>query len=246
MDYGPNDPNSPFNNNEPRVDVDYNPIMESTTPITSSLFARSFTWMFLGILATAIFAWITYSSGLALKMILSGSLYGLMIAEIVVVLVFSLAFKKLSSTVVGILFAAYSMINGFTLSIIFYAYEFNSIIYLFGVTAGIFGILALIGKNTERDLTSFGNLLSMFLLGGIVLSLINLLLKNTMLDIILDWFILAVFFGVTVYDVGRLKKAALFEDNYGDKLHIYFAMQLYLDFINIFLRILSRFGKRRN
>lgn len=171
----------------------------------------------------------------------------LLIAEVVVVLLFSFLFKKLPAMIVGILYFVYAAINGVTLATIFYAFELNSIIYLFLASAALFGILAFIGYKTSADLTNWRTILFSVLVVGLILSLINLALKNTMLDIVLDWVILLVFFGITVYDMNKIKN--LSEDvDIGDpdKLYIYGAMELYLDFINIFLRILSLFGKRRD
>lgn len=216
--------------------------------IGNDLMSKSFFWMFLGVLGTALFSWFAYATGIAENILRGNGFTMLLLAEVVVVLVFSLGFKKLSASIVGILFFAYSMINGLTLSVIYYAYELNSIVTLFVVTAGIFGVLGLIGKNTKRDLTNFGTMLSMFLIGALIMSLINLFLHNSMMDMILDWAILAIFLGITVYDVYRLKNASILADSdvMGDKMHIYFAMQLYLDFINIFLNLLNLFGKRKN
>ena len=236
-----------LNNQEPiREAVEYK---TSSIEISNSLFSKSFAWMFLGLLATAIVSIISVMSGLTIKMAEGGNSFLIvLLIEFAVVLLFSFGFKKFSATAVTVLYCSYAILNGITFSIIFYIFELKSIVSILFITAGIFGGLSLIGKNTERDLTSFGSILSMFLIGGLIASLINLFLQNSILDIIIDWVILLFFLGVTVYDVHRLKNASLFEDTqgFGEKLHIYFAMQLYLDFINIFIRILSIFGKRRN
>ena len=84
------------------------------------------------------------------------------------------------------------------------------------------------------------------MLAALVLSIINIFLGNSILDIALDWVILFVFFGVTAYDMNSIKQLQYDETMKSDKLYIYGAMQLYLDFINIFLRILSLFGKRKD
>lgn len=84
------------------------------------------------------------------------------------------------------------------------------------------------------------------LLAGLVVSLLNLFFKNSVLDIIIDWVILLVFFGITAYDMNKIKQLSFVDTINQDKIHIYGAMELYLDFINIFLRVLSIFGKRRD
>ena len=211
-----------------------------------NLIAKTFFWMFLGLLGTAIVAWYTYSSGLFISIIL-GNYWGLLlIAEVVVVLLFSFLFKKLPPVVVGILFFLYSMLNGVTLSTTFILFELNSIVWLFVASAVLFGGMAFLGYKTKKDLSNWRTILFGILIIGIILSLVNWFLKNSMLDIILDWVILLVFFGITVYDMNKIKALAEDESLDKSKLYIYGAMELYLDFINIFIRILSIFGKRRN
>lgn len=211
------------------------------------IFGKTFFWMFLGLLGSGIVAAYTYYSGLFVDIIMGGYWSALLILELVVVLLFSFLFKKLSPTAVGILFFIYSMINGVTLCTVFAIFELNSVVSLFVASSLIFAVLGYIGYNTNKDLSSWGTYLSVFLIVGIVLSLINLFfLKSSGFDLILDWLILALFFGITVYDINKMKvlqASHLFDDN---KIHIYCAMQLYLDFINIFLRIISIFGKRRD
>ena len=221
---------------------------EVITENTSNKFlGKTFFWMFLGILGTAIVAWYTYSSGLLLQMANTAALPIVLVVEIVVVLLFNFLFRKLPPAVVGILYFLYSMINGVVLSTIFIVFELDSIIYLFGISALIFAALALIGYTTKANLSSWGPYITVFLIAAIVLSLLNIFIfKSSMLDIALDWLVLAVFCGVTIYDLNKVKQLGSEIDANEDKLHIYFAMQLYLDFINIFIRILSLFGKRRD
>lgn len=220
--------------------------MEENLEIQTKLISKTFFWMFLGLLGTAIMAWYTYSSGLLLDILSGGSWQVLLIVEVVVVILFSLLFRKLSPTLVGILYFLYAMINGITLSTIFVVFELNSIIYLFVASAAIFGALAFIGYKTNRDISNWRSILFTVLIVGIILSIINIFLGNSTLDLILDWVILLTFFGVTVYDMNIIKNLQYEEGINQEKLYIYGAMQLYLDFINIFIRILSLFGKRRD
>lgn len=226
-----------YDNNEPIQTQSYS---------LNSVLTNTFFRMFLGLLASAIAAIYTYSSGLYIKIIMGSGFGILAFVEIAVVLVFSLLFKKLSPTVVTVLYFAYAFLNGFTLSVIFAVYEITSISYAFFGTAALFGILAYIGKNTNKDLTKFGTILTVALLVGIILTIINFFIGSSMLDIVLNWAILFIFLGLTVYDTQKIIKmheAGFVEE---EKLYIYGAMELYLDFINIFLRILRLFGKRRN
>lgn len=213
----------------------------------NKIFGKTFFWMFLGLLGSAIVAAYTYYSGLFINIIADGYWNALLILELVVVLVFSLLFRKLSPTAVGILYFVYSMINGVTLCTVFAVFELSSVIYLFVVSSLIFATLGYIGYKTDKDLSSWGPYITVFLIAGIVLSFINLfIIKSTGFDLILDWFVLALFFGITVYDINKMKMLQADLAFESDKIHIYCAMQLYLDFVNIFLRILSIFGKRRD
>ena len=207
---------------------------------------KTFSWMFLGLLGTAIVAWYTYSSGLFLRIIFQGYYSMLLIVELLVVILFSFLSKKLSPTAVAILYFIYAMINGVSIAVIFALFELNSVILLFVISALLFGGMALYGYRTQKDLSNWRTLLFGTLIAGLIISLINWFLGNPMIDIIIDWVILFVFFGVTAYDMNMLKMLQQAEGMDKSKLHIYGAMQLYLDFINIFLRVLSIFGKRRN
>ena len=213
----------------------------------NKIFGKTFFWMFLGLLGSGIIAWYTYASGLFIDIVLEGYFNILLIVELVAVIVFSLLFRKLPPWAVGILYFVYSMINGVTLSVIFAVFELSSIIYLFVVSAIIFAVLGIIGYKTNADLSRWSPYITVFLIVGLVLSLLNLFIfKNSTFDLILDWIILAIFCGVTIYDINRIKLMQSEPSINQEKIHIYCAMQLYLDFINIFLRILSIFGKRKN
>lgn len=221
--------------------------MENEISTQNKLFGKTFFWMFLGLLGSAIIAYYTYASGLLFNIILEGYFNILLIIELVAVLLFSLLFRKLSATVVGILYFVYAMINGVTLATVFAVFELSSIIYLFVISAVIFAVLGIIGYKTNKDLSSWSPYITVFLIAGLVLSIINLfIIKSSMLDLIIDWLILALFCGITIYDINKIKALQNVPDINREKIYVYCAMQLYLDFINIFLRILSIFGKRRN
>lgn len=212
----------------------------------NNLIAKTFFWMFLGLLGSAVVAWYTYASGLYIDIIFKGYFNILLILELVVVILFSWLFRKLSPTIVGILYFLYSMINGVFLSVIFIVFELSSVVWLFIASAVLFGGMAFFGYKTNKDLSNWRTLLFGVLIIGLILSLINIFFGNSMLDIIIDWVILLVFFGITAYDMNQLKQLQYDESLDRNKLHIYGAMQLYLDFINIFLRVLALFGKRRD
>ena len=222
---------------------DSNPVQ---TLDTNSVLTNTFFRMFLGLAASAIAAFYAYYSGLYVTMVMNGYYSILAIIELVVVIVFSLLFRKLSPTAVTVLYFAYAFLNGFTLSVIFAAFEMTSIAYAFIGTAALFGVLSYIGYKTDKDISNWGTILTVSLLIGIILTFVNFFIGSSMLDIILNWAILFIFFGLTVYDMNKIK--AMQEMGFCDdeKLYVYGAMELYLDFINIFLRILSIFGKHRD
>lgn len=216
------------------------------TQTENSFFTKTFFWMFLGLIGTAIVAAYTFYSGLCYKILLSNAFGIVAILELVAVLVFSFLFRKLSPTVAGIVYFIYAFLNGITLSTIFAVYELNSIVLIFIATAAIFGILAYIGYKTQRSLTDWRTILTVLLIVGIIASLVNLVLQNSTLDLLLTWGILILFGAFTIYDMNKLKELAQDESLEQEKLYIYGALQLYLDFINIFLRLLRLFASRRN
>ena len=213
---------------------------------TNNTMIKVFFRMFLGLLATGLTALYTYKSGLYIS-ILSGVSYAVVaVIELAVVLLFSFLFRKLSPLAVTILFYLYAFINGITLSVIFAAFEMSSIFYAFFATSLLFGGLALYGYTTKKDMTKFGSILMVTLIVGLVVSIINLFIGNTLVDIVLDWVMLFVFCGLTIYDMNKIKNMSQEIEYESEKLYIYGAMELYLDFINIFIRLLSIMGKRRD
>lgn len=213
----------------------------------NKIFSKTFFWMFLGLLATAIVAFYTYSSDLYENMIAQPrSLVMLAVIELVVVIVLSFCFRKLPATLVEILYFVYAILNGFTFANIFAYYEISSIGITFLLTAVFFGILALIGITTNLDISKWGTILFVALIVGLIASIINIFVGNPFIDTILDWIFLAIFAGYTIYDMRNLSLIAEDPSLQQDKIYIYFAMNLYLDFINLFLRLLQFFGKRDN
>ena len=137
-------------------------------------------------------------------------------------------------------------VSGITLSGIFIYYELSSIIYSFLITAVIFGVFAFIGFTTKLDLTKIGSYLIIGLFGVILCTIVNIFLKNDVLYLIASIVCVIVFIGMTAYDVQKIKQI----ENSGvvplENLPIYGALQLYLDFINLFIEILKFFGKRND
>lgn len=219
--------------------------MEETYAIDSNRTLRqTFLWMFLGLLSTGIVAAFTYYSGVFVE---AASVWtGILIAQVIIAILLGLCLRKLPTGVVTFLFFLYSMLTGVTFSVIFAVFELTTIAYALFATAGLFGILAFIGYRTNKDLSRFGTVLIAALIMAVLLTIINVFIGSSMLDIVLDWVVLIIFAGLTMYDMNKIK---MMSENYGidqEKVAVYGAFQLYLDFINMFLRILEIFGNKRN
>lgn len=212
--------------------------------ITSTLLGKTFFWMFLGLLGTAAISWFVYSTNMIDTLIESKTFWVFPIAEIVLVIILSLGMRKLPSTVALGMFFVYSLLNGVSLSLIFIAYDIGTIFQAFLTTSAVFGVLAFVGYKTDVDVTKYRNILFILLIGGIIASLVNVLIGNSTIDIIINWVMLVVFFGILIYDMKNLKDMQASGEYTDDNLAVYFALQLYLDFINIFLRILKAFSKK--
>ena len=147
------------------------------------------------------------------------------------------------------LFILYSVINGATLSSIFFAFSVATISKVFFITAGTFGAMALVGYTTKTDLTSMGKLLFMALLGIIIASVVNMFVASSGLDLILSYVGVLVFVGLTAYDTQKIKQMCQTAPDAGEsaqKLALIGALSLYLDFINLFLYLLRIFGNNRD
>lgn len=228
------------------IEFGENEVQTSSVSDVRNTLAKTFLWMFMGLLATAIVAVFCAMTGITETFALNGGLAIACVLEIVTVLVFSLCFRKLSSGAVTVLFFLYSMISGITISTIFFVYELNSIVLAFFGTAGVFGTLAYMGYKTDRDISSMGTILMTGLIISIIVSIVNLFIMNSILEVVLNWVILAIFLGFTVYDMNKIKMLLASGTYDSEKVAIYGAMELYLDFINLFLRILAIFGRRRD
>ena len=211
----------------------------------NSIYSKVFLWMFIGLLLTfATGYYVSSNQGLLYSLYSSGLPFLLAIIEIVLVLVLTSRLSKMSTQTAKVLFLAYSFVTGLTFSSLFYVYSLQSIMNVFLISAVLFLIFAYLGKTTNIDLTKLGSTLVMILLGLILVSIINIFLGGTALEMLLSYLFVIVFFGITAYDMQRLKD---YQQFYGeDKAVILTALQLYLDFINIFIELLKLFGKNKD
>ncbi len=206
-----------------------------------------YAWMFIGLLVSGITAYVTANTPSVLKFVFS-NFYLVIIAELVAVIAFSALLRKVSPIIAKLLFIIYAVINGLTLSSIFIVYELGSITIIFVSSAILFGALAVYGYTTKQDLTSLGRMMFFGLIAILIASLINLFIGNSTFDIILCVIGIVVFLGLTAWDMQNIKNLynSCQDDEMIDKLSIYGALELYLDFINIFLRLLQLFGKSKD
>ena len=214
----------------------------------SKFFTKVYLWMFIGLLVSGGVAYYT-SVTTGIRGLVYSYFNWFLILELVVVIAFSALRKKVSPLVAKILFIVYSVVSGLTLSSIFLVYRLDSIGMVFLSSALMFGLMALYGYITKTNLSSFGKVLIFALLAVIIMSLINMFIGNGTFGIVISIISIVVFLGLTAYDMQSLKAMYNYYENDEaelDKVSIYGALDLYLDFINIFLRLLQLFGKSRD
>lgn len=217
----------------------------------SVLFRNVYTWMTLALVITGAVAMYMAKSMTLLSMIMQNSLlfWGILIAELGVVWYLSARIHRISFTSATLLFILYSILNGATLSMIFLIYTMSSIATTFFVTAGTFGVMALFGYVTKKDLTRLGSLCFMGIIGIIIASLVNIFLQNSMMEMIISYIGVLLFVGLTAYDSQKIKRLLMQDgveiNETTQKIALLGAMTLYLDFINLFLYLLRILGDRK-
>jgi len=221
----------------------------------SSVFAvlmrNVYTWMACGLAMTALTAMIVgRNENWVYTIATSGMYWGLLIAEVVLVLFLSARIHKMSFATAGLMFAAYAILNGVTMSFIMLVYTAESIAQAFFVTAGTFGGMSLVGYFTKKDLSVMGRTLMMALIGLIIATVVNIFWQNSMMASILNYAGVIIFVGLTAYDTQKIKVMFQQVQHAGindetNKLALMGSLTLYLDFINLFLYILRLFGNRK-
>ena len=227
---------------------------ESPFGTLSEFMSKSFGWMFAGLLVTFGVGIGAVASGLIFPIINSGLFIFTSIAELVMVFVLSARVQKLQPSTATALFFGYAVLNGINLSSIFLVYDYGTLILAFLVGAVYFGVMAVYGNVTDRDLTGWGPKLMGGLVALIVCALMGSLLSMFGLnfgiaDLLLCAVGLLIFMGLTAYDTQMLKYYYSYFGGDAAMLHkasIIGALDLYLDFINIFLYIVRMLGRRNN
>lgn len=206
-------------------------------------------WMSVALVITGIVAYLTATSPAILQFIfgIPYMFMGLLIGEVLLVIGLTSMINKMSAATATFIFVLYSVINGLTLSVIFLVYTQGSISLTFFVTAITFGTMSAYGYFTKKDLTTWGNLLMMALVGLVIASVVNLFMKNEILYWVTTYAGILIFVGLTAYDTQKIKNMNMagVDGETSRKGAIMGALTLYLDFINLFLLLLRLFGRRK-
>ena len=245
--------NNDYNNNINNTNIQQNLKIDERQ--VASYMTKVMGWMAAGLAITFGIAYLVYTTP-SLQRGLFGSdiiFYGILIAQVAVVFIMSGVINKINSTAALLMFIVYATLTGLTISIIMLAYEVSSILYVFGLTVVIFLVMAAYGYITQKDLTKIGTMAIFGLFGIIIASVFNLFMKSSGIDYIVSIVGVVIFIVLTAWDTQRIKNQYLYETSQGtdeksdriQKFAIYGALMLYLDFINLFLKLLRLFGKRR-
>jgi uncharacterized protein len=227
---------------------------DETATILKSFMARVFMWMTIALAITAFVAYFFAKSTALMGMLYSAeggmTILGwiVMFAPVGFVLLMSFGFQKLSAPVMIILFIIYSLLMGMSLSFIFMTYTTGSIYLMFLIAAGIFAGMSILGYTTKIDLTRFGSIMLIGLVGVVIASVVNMFLRSSALDFIISIVGVLIFIGLTAYNVQNLKRIGSginMGDSSATKQAVMGALTLYLSFINIFLFLLRLFGKSK-
>ena len=228
--------------------------------VSKKFMANVFAWMFLALGVSALFALLfSMNAGLRATMFeetvdgMHRTGLGTLIAfaPLAFVLVISFGFNRLSTGALTFIFLLFSAAMGMSLSMWLIIFEASSVIGCFASASAMFGVMAVMGYTTDKDLTSFGSILIMGLIGIVIAGMINLFLHSEMMYFVINIISVAIFTGLTAYDVQKLKRIGAGIEHQGGaavdtrKVAVMGALSIYLDFINIFISLLNLFGKRR-
>ena len=230
----------------------YNAYSDQMRAVTAGDFMyKVYGWMAAALAISAGTAWYIYQTPAVFSMLMQNGyvVFSIFIGQLLLASVLSLMISRLSFPVAALLFVAYSILTGITLSSIFFVYDIHSIYLVFAITSIMFATMALYGYFTKADLTSIGNVAFMMLIGLIVGGLINMFFKSAMFDYILTLAGVGIFTILTAVDMQKLKQLGMTlyaQGESGAKVAVLGAFILYLDFINLFLMLLRLVGKRKD
>jgi FtsH-binding integral membrane protein len=236
--------------NQPRREYDAS-IEIGSDSLAKNFMSNVFSWMAVGLVVTACVSWYVFDSGLYQALMLQGGImpWVIMLSPFAFLIAMNVGLNKFSSSTLVMLFVAFSATMGVSLSSVFLMYEMGSIAQVFGITAGTFTIMAVVGYTTSMDLTKFGSLLFMGVIGIILASVVNMWFmdNSTTMDYIISIAGVLIFTGLIAYDTQRIKRIGAgveYGSESATKLAILAATSLYLDFINLFLFLLRLIGRR--
>jgi len=238
---------------EQREQVFINEANIETIAKTRTFIGGVFSWMFLALLITA---FVSYIFGTNIQLIslladtkgLTALGWVVMISPLAMVLLMSFGAKKFSFITLSFIFLVYSVLMGMSLSFILLVFSGVVIFKTFVITSAMFGTMAIAGYYTKMDLTRFGSILYMALVGIIIASIINIFMGSFGLGYLIDVLGVIIFTGLTAYDMQKIKnmgQASIAGEESTKKLMLMGALNLYLDFINLFLFLLRLFGGRK-
>lgn len=211
----------------------------------NKLFTKIYGWMFIGLLVSFITGYyISTNMNMVYNIFYTNLTWILLVVEIIVVIWLSAGIKKMNPLTAKTLFVLYSILTGTTLSSIFIRFRIDSIIFVFAITALMFGIMAIFGATTKIDLTKIGTILFVGLIGIVITSIVNIFILSETINLITCIIGVVIFTIYIAYDVNKIKYIA--ETLEEDKAAIICAFELYLDFINLFIRLIQLFGKRND
>ena len=214
----------------------------------STILQKVFAMMGTGLLVTAITSFIVVSvPSILVNVIQTFPLW--IIAEFILVIVLSLNLRKMGKGTCTLFFYIYAIVNGITLSGIFLAYELGTVASAFLITSAMFFAISFYAKTTKKDLSSIGSFGLMALIGLIIAGIVNIFIMNSMFDFVISVIGIALFIGITAYDIQKVKdiseRAEISDEDTTAQVVVWGALNIYLDFINIFLKLLSILGRRR-
>ncbi|HEX2905708.1 MAG TPA: Bax inhibitor-1/YccA family protein, partial [Phototrophicaceae bacterium] len=198
-------------------------------------------WMTVGLLTTALIAMLVSGNEALLAIVTNPVvLFGSFIGQIGLVIALNAGMRRMSADLAGVLFFVYAALNGFIFSLLFVVYDLGSIGMAFLTTAGLFGAMTIVGYTTKTDLTRYSSYFMMGLIGLVIAMVVNMFLGSGPLDFAISIFGVLLFTGLTAYDTQKIKEMAADPNieasgSLAAKLGILGALQLYLDFINLFL-----------
>jgi FtsH-binding integral membrane protein len=222
--------------------------IESSASVSKSFVSNVFSYMTIALLISGgVAAYFGLNETLFRSLMsVPGMMWILMLAPLAFVMIISFGFNKLSFPALLVIFLAYAATMGLSLSAIFVIFELGVIFKVFLITAGLFGTMAVLGYTTKTDLTAFGGILTMALIGIVIASLVNMFMGSETMDYIISCIGVLVFTGLTAYDVQKIKRIGAGVE-YGtataSKLALMGALSLYLDFVNLFIFLLRIFGR---